>query len=54
MMTPISSNRSKDPMEAIAKRHESLAVMTHGVITLLAMAIAFATANAAQYVVHVW
>lgn len=41
-------------MEAIAKRHESLAVMTHGVITLLAVAIAFATPNAARYISYGW
>lgn len=45
-------------MEPIAKRHESLAVlrhvMTHGAISLLAMAMAFATPNTARYILYGW
>lgn len=41
-------------MEPIAKRHESLAVMTHGAISLLAVAMAFATPNTARYILYGW
>ena len=44
-------------MEAIAKRHEFLAVrhmMMHGVISLLVVAIALATPNAARYILDAW
>ena len=45
-------------MEPIAKQHGFPAmlrhVMTHGVITLLAVAIAFATPNAARYILYGW
>ncbi len=45
-------------MEPIAKEREFLAVlrhvMSHGVITLLAVAIAFAAPSAARYILYVW
>ena len=57
MMATITK-REQYPMEPITKEHNFLAallhVMTHGVITLLAVAIAFATPNAAQYILYVW
>ena len=57
MMATITK-REQYLMEPITKEHNFLAallhVMTHGVITLLAVAIAFATPNAAQYILYVW
>ena len=45
-------------MEPISKEHDFLAVlrhvMPHGVITLLAVAIAFATPDAARFILYVW
>ncbi|MGH6625794.1 MAG: hypothetical protein ACRECD_04515 [Burkholderiaceae bacterium] len=45
-------------MEPIAKEHELLAVLgritSHGVITLLAVAIAFTAPDAARYILYVW
>ncbi|MGH8848108.1 MAG: hypothetical protein ACREXQ_12850 [Polaromonas sp.] len=45
-------------MEPITKEREFLAVlrhvMSHGVITLLAVAIAFAAPSAARYILYVW
>ena len=45
-------------MDPISKEHDFLAVlrhvMSHGVITLLAMAMAFATPDAARYILYVW
>jgi hypothetical protein len=45
-------------MESIAKEHDFLTVLrhtvTHGLITLLAVAIAFAAPNAARYILYVW
>lgn len=45
-------------MEPIVKEHDFLAVlrhvMSHGLITLLAVAIAFSTPDAARYILYVW
>ncbi|MBI3145421.1 MAG: hypothetical protein HYZ18_09220 [Pseudogulbenkiania sp.] len=45
-------------MEPITKEHEFVTmlrhIMSHGLITLLAVAIAFATPDAARYILYVW